>query len=142
MKQIKTFVLTATIVQTVQFVLLLKWVSVGKSAIYGTNDDSLISSISSGQLTGNPDPHLIFIQPLISYPIIWLETLLRNYSGYSVFLILVSTFSFTLILALIISTKKLNTVNFTFWFSSNLIFQSWFSLNPSRQWQIRYLEWS
>ena len=131
MKQIKTFVLTATIVQTVQFVLLLKWVSVGKSAIYGTNDDSLISSISSGQLTGNPDPHLIFIQPLISYPIIWLETLLRNYSGYSVFLILVSTFSFTLILALIISTKKLNTVNFTFWFSSNLIFQSWFSLNPS-----------
>lgn len=131
MKQIKTFVLTATIVQTVQFVLLLKWLSVGKSAIYGTNDDSLISSISSGQLTGNPDPHLIFIQPLISYPIIWLETLLRNYSGYSVFLILVSTFSFTLILALIISTKKLNTVNFTFWFSSNLIFQSWFSLNPS-----------
>jgi hypothetical protein len=111
--------------------ILLSWLSIGKSAIYGTNDDSLISSISSGQITGTPDPYLIFIQPLISYPVAWLEVLLTSYSGYSIFLIMVSTFSFTLIFSLLISSRKLNIVNTTFWFLSNLIFQSWYSLNPT-----------
>jgi hypothetical protein len=131
MKQIKIFVLSAIIVQTAQLVILLSWLSIGKSAIYGTNDDSLISSISSGQLTGAPDPHLIFIQPLISYPIAWLETILTSYSGYSIFLIMVTTFSFTLIFSLLISSRRLNIINTTFWFLSNLIFQSWYSLNPT-----------
>jgi hypothetical protein len=112
-------------------VILLSWLSIGKSAIYGTNDDSLISSISSGQLTGAPDPHLIFIQPLISYPIAWLETILTSYSGYSIFLIMVTTFSYTLIFSLLISSRRLNIINTTFWFLSNLIFQSWYSLNPT-----------
>ena len=131
MKQIKIFVLSAIIVQTAQLMILLSWLSIGKSAIYGTNDDSLISSISSGQITGTPDPYLIFIQPLISYPIAWLEILLTSYSGYSIFLIMVTTFSFTLIFSLLISSRKLNIVNTTFWFLSNLIFQSWYSLNPT-----------
>ena len=131
MKQIKIFVLSTIIVQTAQLMILLSWLSIGKSAIYGTNDDSLISSISSGQITGTPDPYLIFIQPLISYPIAWLEVLLTSYSGYSIFLIMVSTFSFTLIFSLLISSRKLNIVNTTFWFLSNLIFQSWYSLNPT-----------
>jgi hypothetical protein len=131
MKQIKIFVLSAIIVQTAQLVILLSWLSIGKSAIYGTNDDSLISSISSGQLTGAPDPHLIFIQPLISYPIAWLETILTSYSGYSIFLIMVTTFSYTLIFSLLISSRRLNIINTTFWFLSNLIFQSWYSLNPT-----------
>jgi len=131
MKQIKIFVLSTTIVQTAQLMILLSWLSIGKSAIYGTNDDSLISSISSGQITGTPDPYLIFIQPLISYPVAWLEVLLTSYSGYSIFLIMVSTFSFTLIFSLLISSRKLNIVNTTFWFLSNLIFQSWYSLNPT-----------
>jgi len=131
MKQIKIFVLSTIIVQTAQLMILLSWLSIGKSAIYGTNDDSLISSISSGQITGTPDPYLIFIQPLISYPVAWLEVLLTSYSGYSIFLIMVSTFSFTLIFSLLISSRKLNIVNTTFWFLSNLIFQSWYSLNPT-----------
>lgn len=131
MKQIKIFVLSTIIVQTAQLMILLSWLSIGKSAIYGTNDDSLISSISSGQITGTPDPYLIFIQPLISYPIAWLEVLLTSYSGYSIFLIMVTTFSFTLIFSLLISSRKLNIVNTTFWFLSNLIFQSWYSLNPT-----------
>ena len=131
MKQIKIFVLSAIIVQTAQLVILLSWLSIGKSAIYGTNDDSLISSISSGQLTGSPDPHLIFIQPLISYPIAWIETILTSYSGYSIFLIMVTTFSYTLIFSLLISSRRLNIINTTFWFLSNLIFQSWYSLNPT-----------
>jgi len=131
MKQIKIFVLSTIIVQTAQLVILLSWLSIGKSAIYGTNDDSLISSISSGQLTGAPDSHLIFIQPLISYPIAWLETILTSYSGYSIFLIMVTTFSYTLIFSLLISSRRLNIINTTFWFLSNLIFQSWYSLNPT-----------
>jgi hypothetical protein len=131
MKQIKIFVLSAIIVQTAQLVILLSWLSIGKSAIYGTNDDSLISSISSGQLTGAPDPYLIFIQPLISYPIAWLETILTSYSGYSIFLIMVTTLSYTLIFSLLISSRRLNIINTTFWFLSNLIFQSWYSLNPT-----------
>ena len=131
MKQIKIFVLSTITVQTAQLMILLSWLSIGKSAIYGTNDDSLISSISSGQITGTPDPYLIFIQPLISYPITWLEVILTNYSGYSIFLIMVTTISFTLIFSLLISSRKLNIVNTTFWFLSNLIFQSWYSLNPT-----------
>jgi hypothetical protein len=85
MKQIKTFLFWLTGIEATQMTLLLLWLFRGKSAIYGTNDDSLIASIASGQLTGQSDPHLIFIQPLISYPITWLEYMLPQFSGYSVF---------------------------------------------------------
>jgi hypothetical protein len=118
-------------IQAVQMTLLLIWLFRGKSAIYGTNDDSLISSIASGQLTGQVDPHLIFIQPIFSYPITWLEFLLPKYSGYSVFLIFCTTLSFSAVLSLLISNKQINFTNLTFWTFFNLIFQSWFAINPT-----------
>lgn len=110
---------------------LLIWLFRGKSAIYGTNDDSLIASIASGQLTGQSDPHLIFIQPFFSYPITWLEYLLPQYSGYSIFLIFSTTLSFSAVLSLLISTKQMNFINITLWTFFNLIFQSWFAINPT-----------
>jgi len=131
MKQIKTFLFWLTGIEATQMTLLLLWLFRGKSAIYGTNDDSLIASIASGQLTGQSDPHLIFIQPLISYPITWLEYMLPQFSGYSIFLIFCTTLSFSAVLSLLISTKQLNFINITFWTFFNIIFQSWFAINPT-----------
>jgi hypothetical protein len=131
MKQIKTFLFWLTGIEATQMTLLLLWLFRGKSAIYGTNDDSLIASIASGQLTGQSDPHLIFIQPLISYPITWLEYMLPQFSGYSIFLIFCTTLSFSAVLSLLISTKQINFINITFWTFFNLIFQSWFAINPT-----------
>ena len=131
MKQIKTFIFWLIGIQAVQMTSLLIWLFRGKSAIYGTNDDSLIASIASGQLTGQSDPHLIFIQPFFSYPITWLEYLLPQYSGYSIFLIFSTTLSFYAVLSLLISTKQMNFINITLWTFFNLIFQSWFAINPT-----------
>ena len=131
MKQIKTFIFWLIGIQAVQMTSLLIWLFRGKSAIYGTNDDSLISSIASGQLTGKIDPHLIFIQPILSYPITWLEYLLPQYSGYSIFLIFCTTLSFSSVLALLISDKRANFINLTIWIIFNVIFQSWFAINPT-----------
>lgn len=131
MKQIKTFLFWLIGIQAAQMTLLLLWLFRGKSAIYGTNDDSLIASIASGQLTGQSDPHLIFIQPLISYPITWLEYMLPQFSGYSIFLIFCTTLSFSAVLSLLISNKQINFINITFWTFFNLIFQSWFAINPT-----------
>ena len=131
MKQIKTFIFWLIGIQAVQMTLLLIWLFRGKSAIYGTNDDSLIASIASGQLTGLSDPHLIFIQPVFSYPITWLENLLPQYSGYSIFLIFCTTLSFSAVLSLLISNKQINFINITFWTFFNIIFQSWFAINPT-----------
>jgi hypothetical protein len=131
MKQIKTFIFWLIGIQAVQMTSLLIWLFRGKSAIYGTNDDSLISSIASGQLTGKVDPHLIFIQPILSYPITWLEYLLPQYSGYSIFLIFCTTLSFSSVLALLISDKRASFINLTIWVVFNLIFQSWFAINPT-----------
>jgi hypothetical protein len=131
MKQIKTFIFWLIGIQAAQMTSLLFWLFRGKSAIYGTNDDSLISSIASGQLTGKIDPHLIFIQPIISYPITWLEYLLPQYSGYSIFLIFCTTLSFSSVLALLISDKRANSINLTIWVIFNLIFQTWFAINPT-----------
>ena len=131
MKQIKTFIFWLIGIQAVQMTSLLIWLFRGKSAIYGTNDDSLISSIASGHLTGKVDPHLIFIQPILSYPITWLEYLLPQYSGYSIFLIFCTTISFSSVLALLISDKRANFINLTIWVVFNLIFQSWFAINPT-----------
>jgi hypothetical protein len=48
------------------------------SAVQGTNGDALIASISSGQLTGIPEGHLFFINPILSFPTAWLQTVLSS----------------------------------------------------------------
>jgi hypothetical protein len=87
--------------------MLTFWLFRSKSAIYGTNDDSLLASIASGQLTGQIEPRLIFIQPIISYPITWLEVVFTTLSGYSFFLIFCTTLSYSSVSAVLIVDKKI-----------------------------------
>ena len=108
MKNIKQYLIWSTVLQIFHFLILTYWIFTGISAIYGTNDDSLMSSISSGNLTGQKDEHLIFIEPIISIIIKFLETMIPNYSGYSLFLIFVTTSSFVSILTTIVILRKLN----------------------------------
>lgn len=110
---------------------LLYWVFRKRVSIYGTNDDALISSIASGNLTGTPDAHLIFLQPLISYPIIFLESILDNYSGYSIFLIFCISISFTLVIVNIFIGQKINWYAFIVVTFIDIVFISWFALNPT-----------
>ena len=117
--------------QVFHFSILTYWILNGISAIYGTNDDSLMSSISSGNLSGQNDEHLIFIEPIISIIIKYLEILLPNYSGYSLFLIFVTTSSFVSILTTTIVLKKINVFFLIFYFLSFISLQSWFAINPT-----------
>jgi hypothetical protein len=131
MRKLVIFLFYTTIIEFLHLLTVIYWVSRKKIAIYGTNDDALISSISSGKLTGFPDPHLIFIQPLISYPIIWLESLLTNFSGYTIFLLFGTTISFTLVLVNRIINKNYNLIFYLSWLFTNIIFHSWFAINPT-----------
>ena len=104
-------------------------------AVYGTNDDALISSISNGQLTGNPNGHLIFLNPLISYPISWIQQLNNDINLYIYFLTFVVTISFATVLALIQIKHNISfqnrVISFTLWSLSSVTFISWFSLSPT-----------
>ena len=131
MKQIKTFVFWLIGIQAIQMALLTFWLFRAKSAIYGTNDDSLLASIVAGQLTGQINPRLIFIQPIISYPIAWLEVILPTLSGYSFFLIFCTTLSFSSVVAVFKIDRKLTTINIVIWTILSTVFQSWFAINPT-----------
>ena len=131
MKQIKTFVFWLICVQAIQMALLTFWLFRAKSAIYGTNDDSLLASIVAGQLTGQINPRLIFIQPIISYPIAWLEVILPTLSGYSLFLIFCTTLSFSSVVAVFKIERKITPFNIVVWTILSTVFQSWFAINPT-----------
>ena len=131
MKNIKQYLILFTGLQVFHFLILTYWIFTGISAIYGTNDDSLMSSISSGNLTGNYDNHLIFIEPIFSIVIKYLEILLPNYSGYSLFLIFVTTSSFVSILTTFIVLKKINIFFLIFYIISFISLQSWYAINPT-----------
>ena len=108
---------------------------ISKVAVYGTNDDALISSISNGQLIGNPNGHLIFLNPLISYPISWLLQLNYEINLYIYFLTFVVTISFATILGLIQIKHQISfqsrVLSFILWSLSSVTFISWFSLSPT-----------
>jgi hypothetical protein len=108
---------------------------ISKVAVYGTNDDALISSISNGQLTGNPNGHLIFLNPLISYPISWLQQFNYDINLYIYFLTFVVTISFATILGLIQIKHHLSfqtrVISLILWSLSSVTFISWFSLSPT-----------
>ena len=110
MNRVKTYALWLLVIQTLQMAMLTFWLFRSKSAIYGTNDDSLLASIASGQLTGQIEPRLIFIQPIISYPITWLEVVFTTLSGYSFFLIFCTMLSYSSVLAVLIVDKKIKTI--------------------------------
>ena len=106
-----------------------------KVAVYGTNDDALISSISNGQLTGNPNGHLIFLNPLISFPISWLQQLNNDINLYIYFLTFVVTISFATVLALLQIKHSVSlqnrVISLVLWSLSSVTFISWFSLSPT-----------
>ena len=131
MRKFLTFLVYATLIELAQMTSITMWIFRKQVAIYGTNDDALISSISSGQLTGAPDPHLIFIQPIISYPIVFLENITKTYSGYSIFLLFCATMSFSLILVNMVIERKINVPLSIAWLISNVVFLSWYALNPT-----------
>jgi len=108
---------------------------ISKFAVYGTNDDALISSISNGQLTGNPNGHLIFLNPLISFPISWLQHINDDINLYINFLTFVVTISFATVLGLIQIKENISfqnrIVSLVLWSISCITFVSWFSLSPT-----------
>jgi len=108
---------------------------ISKVAVYGTNDDALISSISNGQLTGNPNGHLIFLNPLISFPISWLQQLNNDINLYIYFLTFVVTISFATVLALLQIKHSVSfqnrLISLILWSLSSVTFISWFSLSPT-----------
>ena len=135
MKVFKTFAIWTIFAEAGQIAYLYFVLPVSKFAVYGTNDDALISSISNGQLTGNPDGHLIFLNPLISFPISWLQHFYSNLNLYVFFLTFVVTLSFATVLGLTqiqsnISFKN-RTISFILWALSCVTFVSWFSLSPT-----------
>jgi hypothetical protein len=134
-KVFKTFAIWTIFAEAGQIAYLYFVLPLTKFAVYGTTDDALISSISNGQLTGNPDGHLIFLNPLISFPISWLQHFSSNLNLYVYFLTFIVTISFATVLGLIqiqnnISLKN-RTISFTLWALSCVTFVSWFSLSPT-----------
>ena len=133
MKTIKSFAIWTIFGEILQCGWLYYFIRSGNGFIYGTNDDAIISSIASGQLTGTPDPHWIFVQPIISVPVTWIQTLNVNYNFYSIFLLASITLSFSVILGLILinARKKIKFLTFIMWALSALTFVSWFSISPT-----------
>ena len=121
--------------ESVQIAYLYFVLPISEVAVYGTNDDALISSISNGQLTGNPNGHLIFLNPLISYPISWLQQFNNDINLYIYFLTFVVTISFAAVLALIQIKHNISfqnrVISLTLWSLSSVTFISWFSLSPT-----------
>jgi hypothetical protein len=132
-KTFKSFAIWTIFGEILQCGWLYYFIRSGNGFIYGTNDDAIISSIASGQLTGTPDPHWIFLQPIISVPVTWIQTLNVNYNFYSIFLLASITLSFSVILGLIAvnASKKIKFLTFILWALSALTFVSWFSISPT-----------
>ena len=135
MKTFKTFAIWTIFGELAQIAYLYFFVPISKVAVYGTNDDALISSISNGQLTGNPNGHLIFLNPLISFPISWLQQFNYEINLYIYFLTFVVTISFATILGLIQIKHHLSfqtrVISLILWSLSSVTFISWFSLSPT-----------
>ena len=135
MKVFKTFAIWTIFAEAGQLAYLYFVLPLAKFAVYGTNDDALISSISSGQLTDNPDGHLIFLNPIISFPISWLQQFSNHLNIYVYFLTFVVTLSFASVLGLTQIQRNISikhrTISFILWALSCVTFVSWFSLSPT-----------
>ena len=111
------------------------FIPISESAVYGTNDDALIASISNGQLTGQPNGYLVFLNPLISFPISWLQQIIPNANVYIYFLTFVVTLCFSVIFGFINSERNIHIKNKVIlsilWSLSSITFTSWFALSPT-----------
>jgi hypothetical protein len=116
-------------------VFIYFFIPISESAVYGTNDDALIASISNGQLTGQPNGYLVFLNPLISFPISWLQQITPNANVYIYFLTFVVTLCFSVIFGFINSERNIHIKNKVIlsilWSLSSITFTSWFALSPT-----------
>jgi hypothetical protein len=132
---LKRFTIWTLVAEVIQILFVWIYLPISDSAIYGTNDDALIASISGGQVTGSPEGHLVFINPLISFPIAWLQIIFGQLNIYTLFLTFSATISFSLIFGLIIVQNYLSKFNkavmLIFWNLSMVTFVSWFALAPT-----------
>lgn len=131
----KTFAIWTLLAQFAQTVFIYFFIPISESAVYGTNDDALIASISNGQLTGKPNGYLVFLNPLISFPISWLQQIISNANVYIYFLTFVVTLCFSVIFGFINSEKNIHIKNKVIlsilWALSSITFTSWFALSPT-----------
>ena len=131
----KTFAIWALLAQLAQTVIIYFFIPISDSAVYGTNDDALIASISNGQLTGQPNGYLVFLNPLISFPISWLQQIIPNANVYIYFLTFVVTLCFSVIFGFINSERNIHIKNKVIlsilWALSSITFTSWFALSPT-----------
>ena len=131
----KTFAIWTLLAQFAQTVFIYFFIPISESAVYGTNDDALIASISNGQLTGQPNGYLVFLNPLISFPISWLQEIIPNANVYIYFLTFVVTLCFSVIFGFINSEKNIHIKNKVIlsilWALSSITFTSWFALSPT-----------
>jgi hypothetical protein len=134
-KTFKTFAIWTLLAQFAQTVLIYLFIPISESAVYGTNDDALIASISNGQLTGEPNGYLIFLNPLISFPISWLQQIISSVNVYVYFLTFVVTLCFSVIFGFIQVEKSIHIKNkiilSILWTLSSMTFTSWFALSPT-----------
>ena len=131
----KTFAIWTLLAQLAQTVFIYFSIPISESAVYGTNDDALIASISNGQLTGQPNGYLVFLNPLISFPISWMQQIILNANVYIYFLTFVVTLCFSAIFGFINSEKNIHIKNKVIlsilWALSSITFTSWFALSPT-----------
>ena len=131
----KTFAIWTLLAQFAQTVFIYFFIPISESAVYGTNDDALIASISNGQLTGQPNGYLVFLNPLISFPISWLQQIIPNANVYIYFLTFVVTLCFSVIFGFINSEKNIHIkhkiILSILWALSSITFTSWFALSPT-----------
>jgi len=131
----KTFAIWTLLAQFAQTVFIYFFIPISESAVYGTNDDALIASISNGQITGQPNGYLVFLNPLISFPISWLQQIIPNANVYIYFLTFVVTLCFSVIFGFINSEKNIHIKNKVIlsilWALSSITFTSWFALSPT-----------
>ena len=95
--------------------------------IYGTTDDYILSSIVSGEFTGNLERQLIFIQPFIGNMMNFLQILIPVVNIYSFFLLLNVILVLTLFLSLINDLDYKTLI--IYFFILTLLF--WFTLKPT-----------
>jgi hypothetical protein len=132
---LKRFTIWTLGAEVFQILYIWLYLPISESAVYGTNDDALLASISGGQLTGAPDGYLVFINPLIGFPISWLQIVFDQLNIFTLFLTFSATISFALLFGLIGIQKQLNNlyklIICAFWILSMMTFISWFALAPT-----------
>ena len=100
------------------------------SPIYGTTDDYILSSFIEGSFTGDSEKISIFIEPLISFLIYYIQILLPFLNLYSLFLLSILLLSLSIFGALI-NYLNSSIVLSVIWVILSSGLTIWFVLNPT-----------